>query len=144
MGRHRSDPMGIARLVLMGLAVLALVALIVVGVLSLVGTLGSGTEPAARPTPAASPSTPPSATAGQTPTVRVQCLREHCPKVFLRVAGGDVLIDREMAADEQAQSFDAKVDVVLTDSASVRVEVNGAVRPPGKAGERQEFTVSRD
>ncbi|OUC80182.1 hypothetical protein CA984_42680, partial [Streptosporangium minutum] len=86
----------------------------------------------------------PSATPERIPTVRVQCLQEHCPKVFLKVAGGDVLLDREMAGDEQAQSFDAKVDVVLADSAAVRVEVNGEVRPPGKAGERQEFTVSRD
>lgn len=132
--------MGIARLALAGLAVLAVVALIVVGALSLVGALNPDAGPAAPSTPAAAPS----ATPERIPTVRVQCLQEHCPKVFLKVAGGDVLLDREMTGDEQAQSFDAKVDVVLADSAAVRVEVNGEVRPPGKAGERQEFTVSRD
>ncbi|WP_433249309.1 hypothetical protein ACQPYK_02150 [Streptosporangium sp. CA-135522] len=145
MGRHRSDPMGIARLALVGLAVLALVALIVAGALSLAGVLSSDTEPAARPATSSTPTAAaPSATPEQVPTVRVQCLQEHCPKVFLKVTAGDVLLDREMDKDEQVQSFDAKVDVVLADSAAVRVEVNGAVRSPGKAGERQEFTASRE
>ncbi|WP_406319386.1 hypothetical protein OHA77_19165 [Streptosporangium sp. NBC_01639] len=140
MGRHRSDPMGVARLVLAGLAVLAFAALLVAGVLSLVGVLSADPEPGAPPSSAA---TAPFATPEQVPTVRVQCLRQQCPRVFLKVAGGDVLLDREMAEGEQVQSFDAGIDVVLTDSAAVRVEVNGAVRPPGKAGERQEFTATR-
>ena len=63
--------------------------------------------------------------------------------VFLKVVGGDVLLNREMVKDEQVQSFDAKIDVVLADSTAVRVQVNGAVRPPGESGERrQEFTGS--
>lgn len=141
--------MGIARLVLVGLVVLALVALIVFGALSLFGSLGSDAETAASPDPSAGTSSaatspPPSATPERVPTVLVECLREHCPTVFLKVTGGDVLLDRELVRGERFQSFDAKVDVVLADSAAVRVQVNGAVRSPGKAGERQEFTVSRD
>ncbi|MEV4380322.1 hypothetical protein [Streptosporangium sp. NPDC049644] len=141
--------MGIARLVLAGLAALALVVLIVVGILSLIGSLGSGAEPDPSAAPATgtsqadvSPSA--SASAERVPTVLVECLREHCPTVFLKVTGGDVLLDREMAEGEQFQSFDPKVDVVLADSAAVRVQVNGVVRAPGEAGERQEFTVSRN
>jgi hypothetical protein len=141
--------MGIARLVLVGLAVLVVVALIVFGVLSLIGSLGSDAETVPSPAPsvtassvAASPS--PSAGSERVPTVLVECLRDRCPTVFLKVTGGDVLLDREMDRGEQFQSFDPKVDVVLADSAAVRVQVNGAVRSPGKAGERQEFTVSRD
>jgi hypothetical protein len=148
--------MGIARLVLVGLAGLAFVTLIVVGVLSLVGALNPGPESVALPVassptaavPTASASTTaPTASAsasGRGPTVLIQCVRERCPTVFLKVVGGDVLLNREMAKDEQVQSFDAKIDVVLADSTAVRVRVNGAVRPPGKPGERQEFTVSRD
>ncbi|MER5624682.1 hypothetical protein [Streptosporangium sp. NPDC002544] len=138
--------MGIARLVLAGLAALALVVLIVVGVLSLIGSLGSGAEtaPPATTTSPADASSTASATAERVPTVLVECLREHCPTVFLKVTGGDVLLDREMAKGEQFQSFDPKVDVVLADSAAVRVQVNGTVRAPGGAGERQEFTVSRN
>ncbi|WP_433370982.1 hypothetical protein [Streptosporangium sp. CA-115845] len=149
--------MGIARLVLAGLAALALVALIVVGVLSLIGSLGSGaeTDPSAAPATITTTTTSPadasstasasaSATAERVPTVLVECLREQCPTVFLKVTGGDVLLDREMAEGEQFQSFDPKVDVVLADSAAVRVQVNGAVRAPGGSGGRQEFTVSRN
>ncbi len=134
--------MGIARLVLVGLAILALLALIVVGVLSL-----AGAEPATPPTssPSATTSTAatPSASSERVPTVLIQCVRERCPTVFLRIAGGDVLLNRELVRDEQVQSFEAKVDVVLADSAAVRVRVNGVVRPPGGPGEREEFTVSR-
>jgi hypothetical protein len=151
--------MGIARLVLAGLAVLAFVTLIVVGVLSLVGALDP--EPAAPPPAAAThpAATHPAAThsaaapadsasktapAGRVPTVLIQCVRDRCPTVFLKVVGGDVLLNREMTKDEQVQSFDAKIDVVLADSTALRVQVNGAARSPGEAGERQEFTVSRD
>lgn len=134
--------MGIARLVLVGLAVLGLVALIVVGVMSLSGALSVDREPAATPTPTPT-ATVSSASPERVPTVLVQCLRERCPTVFLRVAGGDVLLNREMDRDEQVQFFDDKIDVVLADSAAVRVRVNGADRPPGAPGERQEFTASR-
>ncbi|GAA3108449.1 hypothetical protein GCM10017600_10440 [Streptosporangium carneum] len=133
--------MGIARLALVGLAVLALVALIVAGVLALFGSLGSEPEPRPSPTPTAAVS---SASPERVPTVLVQCLRERCPTVFLRVAGGDVLLNREMVRDEQARFFEDKIDVVLADSASVRVRVNGVERSPGGPGERQEFTASRE
>ena len=135
--------MGIARLVLVVLAVSALVALIVLGVLSLSGALTPGSGPATpAPGPAATASTFP-ASPERVPTVLVQCLRERCPTVFVRITGGDVLFNREMVKDERARFFDAKIDVVLADSAAVRVRVNGAVRPPGRPGERQEFTASR-
>ncbi|WP_157237484.1 hypothetical protein [Planomonospora sphaerica] len=144
MGRHRSDPMGIARLALAGLAVLALLFLIALGGRSLIGALGS--EPASSASASApAPATgAPSATPARVPTVLVECAEEHCPTVFLKVAGGDVLLNREMARGEQAQAFDDKVDVVLTDASTVRVRVNGVVRPPGGAGERQEFTAVRE
>ncbi|MBG0820200.1 hypothetical protein HS048_05555 [Planomonospora sp. ID91781] len=144
MGRHRSDPMGIARLALAGLAVLALLFLIALGGRSLIGALGS--EPASSASASApAPATgAPSATPARVPTVLVECVEERCPTVFLKVAGGDVLLNREMARGEQAQAFDDKVDVVLTDASTVRVRVNGVVRPPGGAGERQEFTAVRE
>ncbi|MFF0575314.1 hypothetical protein [Streptosporangium saharense] len=136
--------MGIARLLLAALAVLALIALVVIGVRSLSGALSGG---APAPTPTEAPSPVPSAieaTEEPVPTVLVRCVRERCPTVFLRVAGGDVLINREMDDGEQVRSFEDRLDVVLADSASVSVLVNGEERPPGSPGERQEFTVSRD
>ncbi|MFC4058536.1 hypothetical protein ACFOWE_09535 [Planomonospora corallina] len=144
MGRHRSDPMGIARLALAGLAALAVLSLIVVGVLSLFGALDSEAEPASAPAPGAGSSSSTTTTSGKVPTVLVECVADRCPNVFLKVAGGDVLLNREMARGEQAQSFDAKVDVVLTDASTVRVHVNGVLREPGGTGERQEFTVGKE
>ncbi|GHH71981.1 hypothetical protein GCM10017673_26320 [Streptosporangium violaceochromogenes] len=134
--------MGIARLALLGLAVLALVAMVVLGALSLIGVLGAGAARPKEPPPVAA--SPLASSSDAVPTIRVRCLRQRCPTVFLRVAGGDVLFDREMTADEQVQSFEAKVNVVLADSASVTVEVNGVARPPDKPGRRQEFVATRN
>ncbi|WP_182881975.1 MULTISPECIES: hypothetical protein [unclassified Microbispora] len=144
MGRHRSDPLGIARLALVGLAVVLLLAVIVIGGRALFSTFGSGqsgdpaavasSSPAARPSAAASPPS--------VPTVRVVCQADRCP-VFVRVPGGDVLVDRDLARGEQASYFDPELDVVLDDASTVEVFTNGAARSPGPPGERQAFSVRR-
>ncbi|MFF4413694.1 hypothetical protein ACFYY8_14270 [Streptosporangium sp. NPDC001559] len=135
--------MGIARLGLAALAVLALVSLVVIGVRSLSGAL-SVAPPKPAPTVTPPSPVPSSASPRRVPTVVVRCLRERCPTVFLKEAGGDVLINREMDDGEQVRSFEKKLEVVLADSAAVKVLVNGEERPPGSPGKRQEFTVSRD
>ncbi|GGS61938.1 hypothetical protein GCM10010156_20850 [Planobispora rosea] len=142
--------MGIARLALAALGALGLIVLIVLGVISLTGGFGPAPEagssppPETKPLSASSEAPASSETSSQVPTVLVECLQERCPTVFLKVTGGDVLFNREMTRGEQAQSSDDKVDVVLTDASAVRVRVNGSERPAGKAGERQEFTASRE
>ncbi|MBB2744808.1 UNVERIFIED_ORG: hypothetical protein FHR35_004657 [Microbispora rosea subsp. rosea] len=153
MGRHRSDPLGIARLALVGLAAVLLLAVIVVGARALLSTFGSE-EPAsgAASTSSARPSAEPSAesSAGpsteastpRVPTVRVVCRADRCP-VFVRVPGGDVLIDRDLARGEQASYFQPELDVVLDDASTVQVFENGTARSPGPAGERQAFSVKR-
>ncbi|KAB8185914.1 hypothetical protein [Microbispora catharanthi] len=145
MGRHRSDPLGIARLALVGLAAVLLLAVIVVGARALLSTFGSE-EPAsgAASTPSARPSAEPSAepSTPRVPTVRVVCRADRCP-VFVRVPGGDVLIDRDLARGEQASYFQPELDVVLDDASTVEVFENGTARSPGPAGERQAFSVKR-
>ncbi len=145
MGRHRSDPLGIARLALVGLAAVLLLAVIVVGARALLSTFGSE-EPAsgAASTPSAGPSAEPSAepSTSRVPTVRVVCRADRCP-VFVRVPGGDVLIDRDLARGEQASYFQPELDVVLDDASTVEVFENGTARSPGPAGERQAFSVKR-
>ncbi|GIH75022.1 hypothetical protein Plo01_14510 [Planobispora longispora] len=136
--------MGIARLALAVLGALGLLALIVLGAISLTGGFGAEPEAGSATPPATKPLSAPSDSPSRAPTVFVECVQERCPTVFLKVTGGDVLFDREMTRGEQAQSFDDKVDVVLTDASAVRVRVNGAEHPPGKVGERQEFTVPRE
>ena len=152
MGRHRSDPVGVARLALVGLAVLLLLAVVVIGAKGLLSTFGSG-EPAAggSSTPSAPSSAGPSAepSAGpatpgvpSVPTVRVVCQADRCP-VFVRVPGGDVLIDRDLTRGEQAAYFQPELDVVLDDAGTVEVFENGTARSPGSPGERQAFSVKR-
>ncbi|MFG1823511.1 hypothetical protein ACGFIJ_13575 [Microbispora bryophytorum] len=153
MGRHRSDPLGIARLALVGLAAVLLLAVIVVGAGALLSTFGSeepgsgvASTPSAQPSAGSStgPSTGPSAepSTPRAPTVRVVCRAERCP-VFVRVPGGDVLIDRDLTRGEEASYFQPELDVVLDDASTVQVFENGTVRSPGPAGERQAFSVKR-
>ncbi|MEU6424545.1 hypothetical protein ABZ860_01510 [Microbispora sp. NPDC046973] len=145
MGRHRSDPLGIARLALVGLVVVLLLAVIVVGARALLSTFGSEESAAgATSTPSARPSAEPSAepSTPRVPTVRVVCRADRCP-VFVRVPGGDVLIDRDLARGEQASYFQPELDVVLDDASTVQIFENGTARSPGPAGERQAFSVKR-
>jgi hypothetical protein len=94
-------------------------------------------EQSAKPSQPAAKATP-----GSVPTIYVECLAELCP-VFLRIPGGDILVDRDLTRGEKATYFEPRIDVVLGDAATVRVLVNGEERKRGGEGERQTFTVSR-
>ncbi|MCC5577189.1 hypothetical protein IMZ11_16300 [Microtetraspora sp. AC03309] len=142
MGRHRSDPMGIARLVLIGLAVLLALAVAGAFATSLLTVLGSGdAEAVPSSSPRVSGGTP-SPASTRTATVQIVCSADRCP-VFVRIPGGDVLMDRDLTRGEQASYFDPELDVVLGDASTVTVLENGTQRPPGETGERQAFKVSR-
>ncbi|GII53780.1 hypothetical protein Pth03_21690 [Planotetraspora thailandica] len=144
MGRHRSDPLGIARLALAGLAVIVLLALIGVGARALFSSLDSSSAPVPdTPSAPASPSSEPATPPEKVPTVQLVCQADLCP-VFVRVPGGDVLIDRDMTRGEQASYSNPELDVVLDDAGTVRVYENGTPREQGAQGERQEFMVKRD
>lgn len=150
MGRHRSDPLGVARLLLMGLAILALIALIVIGAMALAGSLSAaGESPVPSPRSAtaggAAAAAPSPQGSAPVPTVSIECLADPCPRVFVKDATtGDVLLDREMSQGERARYFQDRLDLVLDDSSTLRVLVNGEPRKPGPAGEQQDFTVTRD
>ncbi|GAA3791174.1 hypothetical protein GCM10022226_07690 [Sphaerisporangium flaviroseum] len=147
--------MGIARLLLVGLAILVVVALIVVGALSLIGSLKS--DGAAQESPGGTVQGPPTdrslssggtppveqtSAGGEVPTLFVECRADRCP-IFVRVTGGDVIEDRDLSRGQQAVYTQLNLDVVLADASTVYVEVNGEARPPGKPGERQSLTVKR-
>jgi hypothetical protein len=170
VGRHRSDPLGIARLLLAGLAVLALLVLLFIGGRALFASLESGPDATAGTpqsatvaaptaptddTPAGSSAddadgtpSPPRATPQQSvttaaPTILIECRQNPCGTVFVRIPGGDILLNRELTPGERATFNDERLDIVLSDSAAVRVEVNGTPRPPPESGGREAFTVSR-
>jgi hypothetical protein len=139
--------MGFARLLLAGLGALLVLTLIVIGLMALFGSLSSTEEevpedPSVAATTEIAP--PPAGDSRAEPaTLEVECVAEQCPKVFVRVPGGDVLLDREMAQGERVSFTEPKLDVVLDDAATVRVLVNGEPRAPGKGGERQTFSAAR-
>ncbi|MDR8407702.1 hypothetical protein MTP10_02985 [Nonomuraea sp. 3-1Str] len=135
MGRHRSDPMGLARLAVAVLAVAGIATLLVIGGRALFLSLDAPER--AEPHRA---TTEPSAGA-QVPTVRIECVADTCPLVTVRVPGGDVLQYRDMSRGEEVSYFQPELDVVLSDAATVRVTENGRPRAQGKAGEREAFTV---
>ncbi|SDQ71752.1 hypothetical protein SAMN04489764_1832 [Thermostaphylospora chromogena] len=127
-------------MLLIGLAILGFLALLVIGGLALFASLDGGSPPApsATPTPEGAPRTSPAAP----PTILIECRQTRCGRVFVRIPGGDVLLDRELARGERAAFDEERLDVVLDDAATVRVEVNGRLRRP-EAG-REAFTVTRE
>lgn len=135
--------MGAGRILVAGLAILALLGLIAFGAFALVKSLTPDDPAAGRPARTAAGATPSGARGTEpVPTITIECLAQVCP-VFLRVPGGDVLVDRDLARGEHAAYYEPRIDVVLNDAAAVRVLVNGEERERGGKGERQTFTVAR-
>jgi hypothetical protein len=125
------------------LAVVLLLALIAVGAKSLLSVIVSDGAPAEALSSAAPATTGgASPSASRVPTVRIVCQADRCP-IFVRMPGGDVLVDRDLTRGEQASYFDPELDVVLDDASTVMVFENGTARPPGEPGGRQTFSVTR-
>jgi hypothetical protein len=62
-------------------------------------------------------------------------------QVFVRVPGGDILVNRSLARGQSLRFDEQQLSVVLGDASAAQVYVNGRLRPPGKAGERVAFTA---
>ncbi len=90
----------------------------------------SGPDPAQRPASAAPA------------TVAVTVTGPRCP-IFVRVPGGDILVNSVLVRGRSVSFYDQRLSVVLGDASAARVYVNGRLRPPGSAGHRAEFTVAR-
>jgi hypothetical protein len=64
-------------------------------------------------------------------------------QVFVRVPGGDILVNRSLAHGESVRFEDRTLSVVLSDGGAAQVYVNGRLRPAGPSGQRAEFTATR-
>lgn len=64
-------------------------------------------------------------------------------QVFVRVPGGDILVNRNLARGESVRFEEPQLSVVLGDASAAQVYVNGKLRPPGKAGQRVAFVAAR-
>lgn len=62
-------------------------------------------------------------------------------RVFVRIPGGDVLLDDTLTHGRHAEFDQAALDVVIYDGGAVKVVVNGKARPMGKPGQREQFTA---
>ncbi len=130
--------MGIARIVLIVIAVGALLSLVVVGVVGLL----TATDPIQAPDTPVPPAASAQAARTAPATLQIACQVESCP-VFVRIPGGDVLLNGQLTKGEQVAYFDGKLDVVLDDASLVKIWENGKPRPPAPPGEPASFTVTR-
>lgn len=84
-----------------------------------------------RPSPSAAPAAV---------TLSVTVTGPKC-QVFVRVPGGDILVNRNFTRGQSLRFDEQRLSVVLSDASAARVYVNGHLRPPGKPGRRVAFVA---
>jgi Domain of unknown function (DUF4115) len=62
-------------------------------------------------------------------------------QVFVRVPGGDILVNRSLVRGQSVRFDERQLSVVLGDAGAAQVYVNGRLRPGGKSGQRVAFTA---
>jgi hypothetical protein len=100
----------------------------------------SGGRPQAWRSHRATPTT--SATPGTAVTLALTVTGPKC-QVFVRVPGGDILVDRDLLRGQSVRLDEQRLSVVLGDASAARVYVNGRLRPPGKPGRRTAFVAQK-
>ncbi|POM25906.1 hypothetical protein BTM25_02900 [Actinomadura rubteroloni] len=146
MGRHRSDPRGLARIVIATVAVALALGLLVVGAIALVNALTGGSEqggpPGAQPrTSAPPPSRSASAPSSATPLV-IRAVRGSTLVTITDPGSNDVVFRGTLMSGEGRRYDQAPLSVVAGDGGAVEVTIYGKVenRP---AGQRATWYVSR-
>ena len=165
MGRHRNDPLGHGRYVIAVGAVVLLLVLIGVAVFALRSALatkpsapsgartssaqshaatdaGSGSAGSSAGTSAPVPdkASRSSGPAQAAPTLQLSVTGDRS-RVFVRIPGGDVLLDDTLSHGRHAEFDQNALDVVIYDGGAVQVTVNGKRRPMASAGQRVQFTA---
>jgi hypothetical protein len=95
-------------------------------------------RPRTRVTTSATPS--PTTTPVDAVTLALTVTGPSC-QVFVRVPGGDILVNRSLVRGQSVRLDEQRLSIVLGDASAVRVYVNGKLRPPGKPGRRVTFTA---
>lgn len=90
--------------------------------------------------PSPRPTTAPSPTPAAAVTLALTVTGPSC-QVFVRVPGGDILVNRSLVRGQSVRLDEQRLSIVLGDASAVRVYVNGKLRPAGKAGRRVTFTA---
>jgi hypothetical protein len=159
VGRHRSDPRGLARILIAAIAVVLALALLVVGGMALVNALTSssndpGGAGSAAPTSdpgggeprASAPTTPRSTRSAKTTgssTVPLVIRVTGAPtQVYVRVTDtGDVLQQGVLTTGEARQYDQAPLAVVANNAGSLEVVIYGEAQARKPAGARGEWFV---
>ncbi|WP_019631872.1 hypothetical protein [Actinomadura atramentaria] len=147
MGRHRSDPRGLARILIAAVAVALGLGLLAVGAIALVNALTSSSDQQSPPgagsaSPSAARSSPPAQAAGDTPLV----IRAVGGSTLVTITdpgnNNDVVFRGTLAAGEGRKYDQAPLSVVAADGGAVQVTIYGKVeeRP---AGQRATWYVAR-
>jgi len=133
VGRHRSDPRGLGRYLLLGAVAVVVLALVIVGVLALRGALSSK-KPARTPQPTSAGSAPPRAVSqsAAVPTLLIRILHEPCrvfvknpvTKVVLHVDNVNVQLGATLRYSE------SPLQVQISDPKCVVVYIHGRMQRP--------------
>ena len=133
MGRHRSDPGGLGRYLLLGVVGVAALALVVVGVLALRGALSSKKPPhTSTPSPS---STSPAASVQRrspAPVLLVTIAREPCT-VFVKNAATNVILKSGNTPPPPGAKLvfsQVPLQVQISDPHCANVFVHGHKQPP--------------
>ncbi|MFB4302057.1 hypothetical protein [Actinomadura sp. NTSP31] len=150
MGRHRSDPIGLARIVIAAIAVVFALALLVVGGIALVNAVAGSPDKespstAAPPSGQSTPSSPGASPSRKTPAANVPLLIEvtgQPTKVVIRVPDTGTVVRSGVLNTGDTLQFDEKtLDVVANNGGSLQVTIYGKVQPPQPAGQRATWYV---
>jgi hypothetical protein len=158
VGRHRSDPRGLARILIAAIAVVLALALLVVGGMALVNALtSSSNDPGPAGTAASTDpgATQPKASASATPrsTRSAQTTSSSGLPLVIRVTGaatqvhvqdtgtGDVLQQGVLRTGEARQYEQAPLAVVASNGGSLEVTIYGKVQARKPVGARGEWFV---
>ncbi|MQA93389.1 MAG: hypothetical protein GEV11_01685 [Streptosporangiales bacterium] len=141
MGRHRTDPRGLARIAIAVAGILAALALLGIGAYALSGALssegvgstaetqtGSGNQPAASP--------------DLTKTLYVRVIGERSD-LFVKQTGGDILVDETLQRGQYFTTDYSQLEVKIGTPAAVEVFENGKRLDLSKAKEDYSFVVSQ-
>jgi hypothetical protein len=144
VGRHRSDPRGLGRYLLLGVVAVVVLVLVIVGVLALRGALSSK-KPAHSPTPS-SVGNAQSHTVEQSspvPALLIKIIREPC-RVFVKNASNNNVLQSDNASPPRGARLrfvQIPLQVQISDANCVDVYVHGRRKRDGGAGGPWIFTV---
>jgi hypothetical protein len=142
VGRHRSDPLGLARIAIAVLAVVLAFGLLIIGGIALWGALTgkddkekTGAAPSASSAATKASSSRASAPSSQSGnTIEVKCLATQCTVFVAGPGATDVQYSGNLTQNEIRTFNDTRLTMAVQDASMVAVTINGHLQPRGARG----------